>query len=573
MHYHEPNVKELIKNDLKEGRNGDFDHCWYAQYFLLPALAPERFQNSTRDRISMLKRKFTGYPEWLFVGHKISFGEVIGSTLDRNLERISDRNWLNIIGNKDITENDLEKSKQISEDTIAISSVKQFSRSLTAIAKRYPERFGRLALRFPEDINPNYISAIFDAMAQTESGPEVPENEKNSWMPAAIDTILAVWSKFSNMENRTAVMSFCRLISSRANEEFPDSAIEKLLYYAADYPVLDLEKLMSFEKNVEEVGVESFFNKTFNCVRGVAAEAIGDLLWRHPGLWNKLKSGIRALVSDPHPVVRMAAIKTLLPVLNIDREQAVEWFCELSMEDLRVPASPYAIKFFNYTVSGFSHRLTPLVSRMINSNFADVSQRGAELATAYHLFYGFFSDELVLCSTGSVPQRKGVAKIAAEKVHDERYAEKCRELLAPLFNVPEKEVRRESSHIFKDNFFKKQANISLAEQFIRSKAFADHAVHFIYRLKDHKDSFLPCYRIILEICKVMATTLLEESRDYQSAISYQIAREITPLLLRLYDEAQENNREVANRCLDIWDEFFEKRVGITRDLTKAIENN
>jgi hypothetical protein len=100
------------------------------------------------------------------------------------------------------------------------------------------------------------------------------------------------------------------------------------------------------DKNPEEVGIGILFDNTINCVRGNAAEAIGELLWHHPDWLDKLKPGIEALISDPHPVVRMAAIKTLLPLLNIDRKKAVERFFELSREDPRVPASPLLTRLF-----------------------------------------------------------------------------------------------------------------------------------------------------------------------------------------------------------------------------------
>jgi hypothetical protein len=248
----------------------------------------------------------------------------------------------------------------------------------------------------------------------------------------------------------------------------------------------------------------------------------------------------------------------------------LEWFCKLSKEDPRVPASPYAVEFFNYTISEFHYQLNPLVSRMIDSNFADVSQQGAEIVTAYYLFYGFFRNELESCSVGTIPHRKGVAKTADALINDDRFTEQCRELLIPLFNDPDKEVREKTSFIFKDNFFDSPANISLALRFVQSKAFGENTFYIIDNLKDYKESLLPCHTIILEICNVITTTLLETSKDDQSQFYYDL-EDIPPLLLRLYEQAQERMPDVANRCLDIWDELFEKRVGITRELTKSIE--
>lgn len=63
---------------------------------------------------------------------------------------------------------------------------------------------------------------------------------------------------------------------------------------------------------------------------------------------------------------------------------------------------------------------------------------------------------------------------------------------------------------------------------------------------------------------------MEETRSYQSRLAF-VVDDISSLLLRLYEQAQDTHIEIANKCLDTWDILFESRVGRTRELTKAIE--
>ncbi|MCK5058383.1 MAG: hypothetical protein KAT34_17145 [Candidatus Aminicenantes bacterium] len=570
--YYEPEEKRRAKDYLPGWKNGYFDHYWgHAQYFLLPALSPERIDNSTADLINVLKRKFKDYPEWRFVGYGNMSGGLIGSKLDHNLERISDRAWLNIIGNKNITEDGSNKWEQVSANEAVESSIWQFSRSLSKIAHRFSERFGRLALSFPDGTHHLYISAILDAMALTKPGSDVPDDKKLSWQPASIDTVLAVWDRFRNINDSDFAMSFCGLMEARADEKWSDSAIEKLIYFAINHPDLLPGKLnIHCDITAEEAGVDILYWNTINCVRGIAAGAIAELLWHHQDWLDKLKPGIESLIVDQHPVVRMAAVKVLLPMINIDRHQAVNWFCELSEKDARIPASRYAIRFFNHTISEFHDQLRPIISRMVNSKQSDVSQQGAEVVTAYSLFYDIFKDELESCRSGTVPQRKGVAKIAASLVNDDRYAERCRELLQPLFNDPDEEVRSEAARIFNNKFFDTPGNLSLAKLFVTSKAFSTDTSGIFYSLEECRVSLLPYYEIILSICRELAILKLESSRNFKTDFEGEIM-DISPLLLRLYEQAQEEMPDVANRCLDAWDLLFEKRVGITRELTKSIE--
>ncbi len=571
VHYHDPDEKRLAEYYLSGWKKGYFGHYWgKAQYFLLPALSPDRISKTTSDLIKVLERKFLEYPKWRFLRIGSSRGGIIGSKLDKNLDKISDRAWLKIIGNEEIPLENGGDRQQVEEDYAVESSIRQFSRSLGRIAKRYPKRFGQLALHFPKETHPRYVSAILDALALTNPDSEVPEEEKANWEPASVDTVLTVWERFCDLNEREVAVSFCRLIRNRSAETWPDKVIEILLDLAANHPDLEPGKLnISCDKSAEEATVDTLFQNTINCVRGVAAGAIGQLLWDHSEWLDKLKSGIESLVMDPHPVVRMAAIYSLLPVLNIDSGQAVAWFCRAAKEDERISASRYATSFFNYTIDKYPEQLTPLIQKMVYSDRPDVANTGAKAVTAYHLFYGLFEDEFKDCIVGSVPQREGVAKIAATFINEEKYAPKCREILGVFFNDLDRDVRNETSRMFRDKFFESPENLALAKSYINSKAFIDDSL-MLHLLEKHKESLILYHEIILKICQTISTTLLKEARDVQNRVKYAI-KAISPLLLRLYEQAQESKPDIACRCLDVWDFLFEKHIGNTRILTREIE--
>ena len=105
------------------------------------------------------------------------------------------------------------------------------------------------------------------------------------------------------------------------------------------------------DKTTDDASVGMLYQNTINCVRGVAAEAIGQLSRTTKNCLEKLRPAIESLVNDPHPAVRMASIEALLPLLNIDKDLAVSWFSKACSEDLRVAASPLAVAFFNHTIT------------------------------------------------------------------------------------------------------------------------------------------------------------------------------------------------------------------------------
>jgi len=574
IHYHSPKEKEEAEYQLAKRREGYFCHYWgQTQYFLLPALDAKRIRPATSDLIRELKRKFGHYPKEKFLRCFTSFGGWEGSKLEPNLERISDRAWLNIVSSNKVTERDNRKQIQAGPDRILSTSIRQFSGSLSRIAKRFPERFGQLALQFPEDVHPSYVSAILDGSGNKQPGEEVPESEKGSWRPSRVETIEAVLKKYQADDYREAAMSFCWLIANRADENWSDRTIARLVNYACNHPDLRNGELNVYcDKSSEEATVEVLFQNTINCVRGVAAGAIGDLLWKGKDRLDKVRSGIESLIRDPHPVVRMASIKAIEPVLNIDGDLAVRWFCEACKDDLRVAASPLALRFFNYTVLSHFDRVGPIIQQMVDSPLDEVAQRGASQVTARWFFHGFFETEFTKCCKGTVSQRKGVAEVSSSFLEDKKYAGKCQELLFQFMNDPDREVRDELRGLFrKKELLNDQQYGPFIGKYIESPAFADDPDYFVLSLKEFPGSLISVAEAIFAVCEEFSVTLKKKTLDIGSRYPHTVS-EAQSILLRLYEQAQgEPNPQIADRCLDIWDLFFEKRVGSTIELTKAIE--
>ena len=573
-HYHAPEEKQDAEYYLKGWCDGYFGHYWgKTQYFLLPALDTKRIHRETAALIRVLERKFACYPKERFLRYGTGSGGRIGSKLDPNLEKISDMAWLEIVTSEKVTESDHGKWIQVDSDHVITTSIRQFSTSLARIAKRCPERFGQLALRFPDNVHPRYISAILDGFGEKQSKEEVPEPEKTTWQPASIETIEAVLEKYHAGHDRETAMAFCRLVAARPDENWSNKTIARLVHYARSHPDLEAGKLnLHCDKNSDEATVEILFQNTINCVRGVAAGAIGRLLWERKDRLEQVRPGIESLIQDPHPAVRMAAIEAIEPVLNIDKALAVSWFCKACKDELRVAASPWASRFFNYTVPDHIDQIGPIIKQMVLSPLDDVAPQGARQITARWLFHGFFENEFNQCHQGTVPQRKGVADVAAQLLHDKKYFHQCQDLLLQFMYDPEKEVRDELRDIFiNQDLITDTKYASFVKNYIKSQAFADDPDHFVWSLRDLSGSLIPVADAIFVVCEEFSTIFQGKIRAFGSRYSHT-ASEISSILLRLYEQAQGRcNHHIANRCIDIWDLLFENRVGRTIELTKEIE--
>jgi hypothetical protein len=220
----------------------------------------------------------------------------------------------------------------------------------------------------------------------------------------------------------------------------------------------------------------------------------------------------------------------------------------------------------------FCEKMAPIIRGMLASPYEDVAQEGAEEVTARWLFGGMFAEDVKACQQGSIPHRKGVAHVASHFVRQDEYTGRCQELVVPLFDDPEKAVRRQTVHCFRD---KKVLSMPDASEFIgkyvHSQAYLDYPSPLFFAFEEHAGLLTPYSELILSVCEVFCGSLRDASRDMATGVAANTHR-IPPLLLRLYEQAQgQGDVDTVNRCLDAWDLLFENRVGMTRELTVAIE--
>ncbi len=564
-HYHEPDELREAQNSLESWRQYKvLNNYWWgrAQYHILPKLPSSRCKSTTIALIAVLERKFADYAKHRFLRCSHGVGGFVGSPLQKNITQLSDRTWLKIVTNKAIPKEGGWNWKQVSEDHITETSLLQFSRSLGSIAISFPERFGRLSLQFPADSDPYYVSAIFRALSFTAVKDEVLPEFRNDWKPASFETVLAVVHRFKHYLKNEVAREFCKLVEERAEEEWPDFMFDMVQDLAMDSKN---STVVSESESVNQIETS-----TLNCVRGIACNAMTALLWKCYGLFPRFKQTIEFLSHENDPVALMALTRMLYPVLNIDKEQATTWFFCAADKDYRTIPSHLGLMFVNATVKEYHVLYIHLFHKMLKSPSVEIQKISAHMVSAYNLFHGHFQEEVEYCLSGSMAHRQGVAQTAVGNIATLKYAAKCREYIAKLMNDPDKEVRAMLSGMFHEPLFDIPENIDFTVEYVKSASFAQESFAIFHALQERKESLLPFAYIILETCAAAVKVHLGASEDKYSRVG-QIMHGLPPLLLRLYEQAQENDLVIASRCLDAWDLFFQHGLGQTRYLTKDFE--
>ncbi len=570
--YRDPDEKMRAGWWLKNAREGYYRNGFgAAAYFLLPALDPKRRSSEATGQIGVLKRKFADYPKDHFLRSGPRGGMVRSPLGNAATRRISDKQWLRLIGNKRIPQRDSVSAKY-GKNRITEASVEMFAQDFGIAAKREPERFGKLALRFPADSPPDYLAAVFSALQEKKPPNEVPEADRDAWQPASRESIDRVLDSVGLCDDSYLMRQFCWLILKRTDLEPSERIISRLVELTRfSDPHYDTPDQVNPSGESKRERVHHFETVAINHVRALAVSAIGSILYEHENLFTRFESALEPLLRDPHPAVRMALIGACLPIWNFNHALAVDWFIEASTRDLWPASGRSAQRLMNCAFPEFTEQLTPLIQEMVSSEEACIAEEGAQESTARWLFFDVFFKLVETCRKGTDSQRLGVARIVANFAKDEKYSEKCLPILTEMCNDPNEKIREVTARAFHDERLLEIPNVSaFMLHFIESKAFDDDPDSLCDAFHDFGGSLTQFTEVVFATVK-QAIKIQSSPTEKPNRRIGLLDRHLTGVILRLYEQSgSPKDTHIRDACLDAIDDMLKNRIAPARSLLEEL---
>ncbi len=567
--YRDPDEKRLAAWWLKYAREGYYRNGFGAAgQYLLPALDPKRRSDETTGRIGVLQEKFERYPKDHFL-RSGSRGGMVRSPLGNSaIERMSDKQWLRLIRNTDIPSRDCAMNfRKYGKGSVTESSVDMFSRDFGIAAKRDPERFARLALKFPADAPPEYLAEVIGALEELKPPNEVPEPSREDWKPASADLVEQVLDSVNLSDDSYLMRRFCWLILKRSNLHHSDRIVSRLIELTAH---VDPDPSVG-EDETKSSRVHKLEGIAINHVRSLAVSAIGSILYDHEELFDRFRPALENTLSDPHPAVRLAMVDACLPVWNFDRQLATKWFVCLAGTDLWPACGRSGQRVFNCAFPQFTDDLTPLIFVMVASDNPEIAEEGAQEAFARWLFFDVFGDLVETCKSGSTAQRTGVAKVAALFAKKDEYAEKCLPFLLEFCDDEVEDIRQITSRAFHDERLLSVPNVlDFLNSYLNTEAFDDDPGGLSDALHDFPGSLVPFADLVFATVQRSIEVLSSPSEKLNRRTG-MIDRHMSSVLLRLYEQAgAASHADIRNQCLDSIDDMLKNRIAPVRSLLEQI---
>ena len=125
------------------------------------------------------------------------------------------------------------------------------------------------------------------------------------------------------------------------------------------------------------------------------------------------------------------------------------------------------------------------------------------------------------------------------------------------------------AHIFNKEYIKLEDDKKFLQEIMGSRVSKKIVWSFTHYLEENALSIVDYADIIIKLCENILWMETEELRN-----QWGIEDEISKLIISLYDETansgKEADREIAEKCLELWDIMFERQLGSVREISRKL---
>lgn len=561
IHFIPANAKRTLKGRIefnqekqKNGGTVTWRFWGFFQKEMLGILPGHRMSGEARNLLSVLQRSISGKysPYHYNDGHGGSVWSPVAG------KKLSFQEWKGIITNKKIPRGRTGRWKAVKGGFIE-STVFEFASDFRGRVSEKPIEFLQNMLGFDCEVIEEYVNALFDGIAYSEHLDEID-----------IMLLEKLFKKYGyDYENERAKM-ICRIIEKRKDVSWSDAVIEMLIDIAENHKNPEPEEsCIVFNDTKTMNSVETLETDAINCTRGVAASAIGHLLWERKELFVKFKPTIIKLMQDENTSVRFASLDALWPIYNIDRVWTVSNVLTVFKSDNRTIGYRGSKLLF---VREYETHKTEMKSLLENAFFSSdkrlIQISGYAIAEIY-LRYDAFENILNQIDSLNKEQVDALLAMFIVYLESEEYNSKAKSVLYKLLGS---EIGIGLDHTWAHVFYDERVELKRDKEFLQKLMSSDVGGKLLYVFMDYlkKGQRLSDYaEIIIDTGKSM----FQDQKKVSDA-DYPIEYNLPKLMIALYDEVCntdiEKNKEYETQCLDIWDLMFENRIGITHDLTEKL---
>lgn len=523
------------------------NYAGYQRWCILETIGEARLSIKALGHLKELRRKF---PDKEIAQPHHNEAYIVESPIEQNqLVKMNDQQWLKAF------------KRYNSEFTImgrdfAKGGSRVLSQKLEIVVKKEPERFAKLFLVIPEEVNLDYKRHILEGLANASK--------------IATKDLVNVIQHAHSIKNKPFGRQICNIIKKYPQVTTEKSILDILIWYAL-YGNPDSKHGISFGgtrgdgRTLTQIidRQTDYYYSGFKFIRGIAWDALAAAYWRDSSLEQVVVKVLdTALEQEIEPSVRCCMISPMLPLFNRSKEKFSElllrlinfkgtYDSHLTNPELLPLTTHHGVSLFPYIF-----RSLPILSNEILDRLLGSQDKANQWIGAWLLFCESFNNDKLIekadhTMKSSEVYRLLMAEAALQYFWWVENRDRAENLIKNFFNDEVPEVREQSAKIFR-NLPKDDSKMfkNLASAFIQSKAFDENSTILLEFLEKSNHNMVD---LIKTISQKIIDKYLNEKED---SLSREMnIHQIGKLLKREYPRT-ETAPQTRKVILDLIDQMF-----------------
>ena len=556
--YISPNASEWYKRRIELNKQKEYPPVYWSfwgdlQYELLQCLPEERISTNAKELLHVLDRRFHKDSS-RYCNKNAHSGWIRSPVSDKN---ISKEQWLQIITNSKLKNRGQHRWVEVKGGFIE-SSYEAYASDFQSVVKQHPQEMINLVLENKERILSVFVDALLLGVEVSEKLEEVE-----------ISVIEKLLLEFPcDMKSHRAAY-FCGIVEKISDVNWSLEVMEQLMNIALKHsnPELKNPNVTNLEDK-EMRSCDMLHSNALNCVRGNAARAIGHLLWEDKELFSQFKDIIDGLTKDKNPAVRFASLYALWPSYNIDREWAGEKIIYLYESDIRMASFHDSKNMFFLLYPKYKERIIDIIERCFESEDKQLVEMGGYAVCEFYIRHNEFETIVMSVESRSEEQIKAILDMAVIYLKVNDYREVAKDIILAYKSI-DMDVEFPLSNMFYDKYVDVKNDRKFLREFMKTKVSRRTVQAFVHYLEENAVSIVDYADIIIQLCENILQMEIETLRE-----QWGIEDEISKLIISLYDETANSgkiaDKQIADKCLDLWDIMFERQLGSVREVSRKL---
>ena len=547
--YISPYATEWYKQRIEQNKSKESPPVYWSfwgdlQYKLLQCLPEKKVSKKTKDLLNVLHRRFYKVPLH-YSNSNIHSGWITSPVSGKNISKVQ---WLQIITNSKLKKQKFPKLVE-GKDGFIESSYEAYARDFQIVVEQNPQEMIEIILKNKEYVLPIFIDSLFLGIELSEKLETID-----------LSILERLFLEFPCDMKSYRASHFCGIIKTLKKTNWSSKIIEQLTDIALNHFNPELNSNIANQK----YSCQTLCNNALNCVRGKAAMAIGHLLRGNKDFFSQFKNIIGRMVMDKNSAVCFATMHALYPSYNIDKKWSEEKILYLYESDIQMVSffDSKSILFLLYPK--YKERTIKIIEKCFESEDPQLVEIGGHTICEFYIHFKEFKKIVLSVEAKSENQIKSILEMAILYLGISKYKEIAQKIILTYKNT-DIDLQFPLSKIFNKRYINSIHDKEFLKELMKSKISKKLVQKFIHYLGDNAISIIDYKDIILQLCENILQTKLEDLKQ-----QWGLEDDISKLIISLYDEAINIDKQITDKCMELWDIMFERQLGSVRKISQKL---